>query len=171
MNKEETALNVHFTARDALYGRLVGLRARCTDLWKPICEFARWVEFEAGPLAVRKNQEEIRIDLDSDAQVQILRIGDIEDHAPLLRHQVLWQYLVSLGIRRLCLDPRLEMNQIRDLILFLKSREKSLRSRVKSPRNAVSARLLEGQPVHFACENVVLQGHVLSVTYSYCTLI
>ena len=122
------------------------------------------------PLAIQKNQDEIWIDLDSDANVQRLWIGAVEDHTLLVRHRILWDYFVSLGIQKLCLDPRLEMNQIQDLFVFLKSREKNLRFRSKRPRNAVSAGLLDGKPIHFSCANVVFKNDVLFTKYSYCTL-
>jgi serine phosphatase RsbU (regulator of sigma subunit) len=169
-DSKEKNREYHLTTGDILYGKFVGLMTRRTDLWRPLCEFAKWVEYDAGPLAVEKNQDSILIDLDSAAHVQRLWIGKIENHDILHQHRVLWKYLVSLGIQRLCLDPRLEKNQIQDLLLFLKSREKALRIRSKSPHNALSVGLLEGNTVHLSCADISLQDTVLTAKYSYCTL-
>ena len=161
---------VHLNALDHLYNKYLSLKIKRAELWGDVCDFATWVEHEAGPLAIQKNQDEIWIDLDSDANVQRLWIGAVEDPQVLLQFHLLWDSLVSLGIYKLCLDPRLEMNQLQDLFVFLKSREKSLRFRSKRPRNAVSAGLLDGKPIHFSCANVVLKNDVLFTKYSYCTL-
>ena len=167
---KQIAPEIHLGAGDVFYGKFVSLMVRRTELWKHVCDFARWVEYDAAPLAIQKNQDEIWIDLDSDANIERLWIGEVEDHEILLRHRILWEYLVSLGIRKLCLDPRLEMNQIQDLFVFIKNQEKILRFRGRTPRNAVSAGLLDGLSVHFSCANVILQDNVLFAKYSYCTL-
>jgi sigma-B regulation protein RsbU (phosphoserine phosphatase) len=161
---------VHLNALDSLYNRYLSVKIRRTELWDDVCDFSKWIEYDAGPLAIQKNHDEIWIDLHSDATVQRLWIGAVEDHTALLSFHLLWDYLVSLGIHKLCLDPRLEMNQVQDLFVFLKSREKSLRFRSKRARNAVSSGLLDGKPIHFSCANVILKNNVLFTKYSYCTL-
>ena len=126
-NKQSDS-EVHLNALDRLYNKYISLKIRRDELWQDVCDLATWVEHVAGPLAIQKNQDEIWIDLDSDANVQRLWIGAVEDHTLLVRHRILWDYFVSLGIEKLCLDPRLEMNQIQDLFVFIKGRERALRS-------------------------------------------
>ena len=118
---KQSTPEIHLGAGDVFYGKFVSLMVRRTELWKHVCDFARWVEYDAAPLAIQKNQDEIWIDLDSDANIERLWIGEVEDYEILLRHRILWKYLVSLGIHKLCLDPRLEMNQIQDFLVFIKS--------------------------------------------------
>jgi serine phosphatase RsbU (regulator of sigma subunit) len=168
-NKQSDS-EVHLNALDRLYNKYISLKIRRDELWQDVCDFSAWFEHEAGPLAIQKNQDEIWIDLDSDGTVQRLWIGAVEDHTPLVRHRIIWEYFVSLGIRKLCLDPRLEMNQVQDLFVFLKGREKALRFREKKSRKSVSAGLVNGYPIHFSCADVTLQDTVLFVKYSYCTL-
>jgi serine phosphatase RsbU (regulator of sigma subunit) len=169
INKQSDS-EVHLNPLDSLYNKYISLKIRRDDLWQEVCDFAKWVEYEAGPLAIKKNQDEIWVDLDSDANMKRLWIGAVEDHKILARFRILWEYLVSLGIQKLCLDPRLEMNQIQDLFVFIKGREKALRFRGKKSRKAVSAGLVNGRHIHFSCANVTLQDTVLFVKYSYCTL-
>ncbi|MBW8034812.1 MAG: serine/threonine-protein phosphatase [Planctomycetes bacterium] len=167
---KQSKSEVYPNTLDNLYYKYISLKIRRTNLWNEVCNFARWVEQDASSLARQRNQDEIWIDLDLNSNVHRLWIGEVEDHKLLIRYRILWEYLVSLGIRKLCLDPRLEMNQIQDLFVFIKSREKIVRSRERASRNAVSAGLLDGQNIHFSCANVILQDEVLFVKYSYCTL-
>jgi serine phosphatase RsbU (regulator of sigma subunit) len=168
-NKQSDS-EVYLGPFDVLRNKYNALRIRGTKLLDEVTEFAKWLEFDAARLATENNQDQIWIDLDSDGNVQRLWIGAVEKHEELLQHHTLWKYFASLGICKVCLDPRLEMNQIQDLFVFLKSREKILRFRGKRSRNAVSSSLLDGQSIHFSCANVILRDNVLSVKYSYCTL-
>ena len=168
-NKQSDS-EVSLGALDNLYNKYISVKIRRTKLWNEVCSFARWVEYDAASLARQRNQDEIWIDLDPEVNVKRLWIDAVEDHEVLLRHRVLWDYLVSLGISKLCLDPRLEMNQIQDFFVFIKSREKTLLFRERTHSNAVSTGLLHGRSIHFSCANVILKDNVLFVKYSYCTL-
>lgn len=157
---KQNAPEIDWGVGDVFYYKFVSLMIRRSELWKPICDFARWMEYDAAPLAIQRNEDEIWIDLDPEANIERLWIGEIEDHEILLQYRVLWKYLVSLGVRKLCLGPRLEMNQIQDFFVFIKSREKVLLSRERKHHNAVSAGLANGQSIHFSCANVILQDNI-----------
>ena len=154
----------------ALRNKYQFLKMRGTRLWEETLSFSRWFELEASHLATKKSQDEIWIDLDVQGNVQRLWIGAIEKDETLLQYHTLWRFLVSLGIHKLCLDPRLEMNQIQDVFVFLKGQEKALRIRENIHKKTLSSDFLEGKNIHFSCENVVLKENVLIVKYSYCTL-
>lgn len=155
---------------DALWQKYSSLRFRGTELWNQIADFSRWFECDAADLAKRKNQDQIRIDLTADGHIQRLWIDGIAAHDNLLHHSLVWTYLASLGIHTLCLDPRLEMNQIQDIFVFLKSMEGALRYRDRKQKNATLDAFLEGRSIHFACAALTLEENVLSAKYSYCTL-
>ncbi|WP_169853214.1 PP2C family protein-serine/threonine phosphatase [Anaerohalosphaera lusitana] len=141
-----------------------------TKLWDQIVEFSRWVEFDAGALARSKNQDKIWIALADDASVERLWIDGPQNSEQLQRYKYLWQFLLSLGIRNLRLDPRLEMNQVQDVFVFLKSNQRALTDRNKHQNNPTSVAFLEGNPIHHACADITLQKNDLLVEYSYCTL-
>jgi serine phosphatase RsbU (regulator of sigma subunit) len=155
---------------DTLWNKYNFIRIRGTKLWYQVTEFSRWFEFDAADLAKKKNQDQIWIDLDTDGNVKRLRAGQLEDYEYLLQYHILWEYLASLGIHKLCLDPRLEMNQIQDLFIFLKSQERALRSRGKKRNRSVSAAFQKGKSIHCSCAHLTLQDDVLFAKYSYCTL-
>lgn len=167
---ESRDTEVYLSVFDVFCNKYDALKIRGTKLWEEVTAFAEWLEFVAGHLAREKNQDEIWIDLDADGSVQRLWIGAVENHEVLLRYSMLWKYLVSLGVCKLCLDPRLEMNQIQDLFVFLKGREKTLRLGRKKHGNSVSSAFLEGRSIHFSCANLILRDSVLFFKYSYCTL-
>jgi len=155
---------------DAMYHKFTSLRIRGTKLWPQIVDFSKWFEFEASDLAKKSNHEEIWIDLQDNGDIHKLWIGEIESHEYLVKYHILWEYLASLGIRKLCLDPRLEMNQIQDIFAFIKSHDSILRNRKRISGNAVSNAFRDGKSVHFACAELVLEDNVLYAKYSYCTL-
>lgn len=162
--------DVHLGFLDNVWIKYHSIKIRGTKLWNQVTEFSKWFEFDAAELARKKNQDQIWIDLETDGTVKRLWVSQVEDDENLLHYHMLWEYLASLGIHKLCLDPRLEMNQLQDIFIFLKSQERGLHSRGKKRNRFVSTAFQKGKSIHYSCADLTLLDEVLVAKYTYCTL-
>ncbi|MHC4474914.1 MAG: PP2C family protein-serine/threonine phosphatase [Planctomycetota bacterium] len=153
----------------AVCSKLSTFCLRRSALWKEIQCFGRWLESDAAKVADEANQSTILIELGSNGTVEALRIGRRKHPHVLDGYQRLWDFLYSLGVRRLKLDERLESNQIEDIFALLYSHRRRLQKRDSSRANhGAVRRLLSEEGVHIACTNTFIRGETLSISYSYC---
>ena len=153
------------------YQKLGSLLVRRTCLWRDIQRFASWVESDAVVLAREAHQSAILIELNPDGAGGLMRIGAEKYPDSLDDYQLLWDFLRSLGIRRIELDSRLERNQVVDIMVLLYSYRRRLARRHdgRNPRGIVG-HLLGENGLHTACTCVSIKGETLVITYTYCTL-
>lgn len=153
----------------AVCSKLSTFCLRRSALWKEIQCFGRWLESDAAKVAGEANQSTLLIELGSEGTVEALRIGRRRHSHMLDGYQRLWDFLCSLGVRKLNLDERLESNQIEDIFALLYSHRRRLRRRDNDRVNhGVIRRLLSQEGMHIACTNTFIRGETLSISYSYC---
>jgi len=144
---------------------------RRTSLWPEIQGFSHWFEHEAAKTAAKLNRARIHISLDSKGTVEEVRLGMKKQPFSLEQHQNLGEFLVSLGIRRLILDVRLEKNQIADMLILLYSyREKLEQRNFDRTTPGVVQHLVHGSGVRLACTKAALHDRTLQIDYSYRAL-
>ncbi len=140
--------------------RLGALPLRFSLLGSEINAFASW--FEDGASSDRLKTVRIRVDDDGptiDGDARSLPFG---------RWNRLWSFLIDLGVREFELDPRLESNQVVDVLALLFAERRALRSR-RSRRETRPAKLLRSENgLAFACTMTRLDSGRLTVSYSYC---
>jgi sigma-B regulation protein RsbU (phosphoserine phosphatase) len=142
---------------------------RNSALWRDVQRFAGWLEADAAEAATQANQSTILIELGSEGTVEMVRIGRRKHPHALDKCQRLWDFLYSLGVRRIKLDERLERNQVEDVFALLYSHRGKLRRRSRGGIDrGVVRRLLSDEGMHVACTNTSIQGETLTVSYSYC---
>jgi serine phosphatase RsbU (regulator of sigma subunit) len=129
------------------------------------------VESDAVVLAREAHQSAILIELNPDGAGGLMRIGAKKYPDSLDDYQLLWDFLRSLGIRRVELDSRLERNQVVDIMVLLHSYRRRLAKRYdgRIPRGVVG-HLLAEHGLHTACTSVSVRGETLAISYTYCTL-
>jgi sigma-B regulation protein RsbU (phosphoserine phosphatase) len=154
---------------DSVWIRFHAIWLRRTDLWEEVRRFSSWFEFEAVPLAVERNENEIILDIEAKGMVQSLRIGGKPYNKGWDGYAQLWDFLWSLGIRTIHLDARLERNQIEDVISLLYCYRKSVRA-ARSTSDRVLGQLMSPQGVHASCTQTSLCDGTLRIIYTYCTL-
>ncbi|MHC4724729.1 MAG: PP2C family protein-serine/threonine phosphatase [Planctomycetota bacterium] len=117
------------------------------------------------------NESTLTIELNADGVPESLRIGLKKYPHELGGYDKLWPFLSSLGIRRLVLDSRLEINQITDVFMFLYSvRKKIKKSQNERPSGLLLTNLFSDKGVHIACTFTSVQNDKLNISYSYCVL-
>jgi serine phosphatase RsbU (regulator of sigma subunit) len=148
------------TGWDAIRTRLAAAPLRFSLLGAEINAFARW--FEDGASSDRLEAVQIRLDDDGPT----IR-GDVA-RIPIGRWSRLWRFLIGLGIRELELDPRLESNQVADILTLLYAEHRNLRGR--HPRGAAhpATLLRSADGLAHACTVTRLDAGRLTVSYSYC---
>jgi serine phosphatase RsbU (regulator of sigma subunit) len=100
-----------------------------------------------------------------------VRIGKTEHPDSLKDYQLLWDLLLSLDIRRIEFDSRLETNQVTDIMTLLYCYRHRLRSRQSGKIGAgIAGRLVSPEGLHTACTCVSIEDHTLVIRYTYCTL-
>jgi len=162
----DTALNWHHRLRVALNTCVL----RKTQLWEDVAGLGSWLEYEAAPLATQEAQGSLTLELNDQGTVSAMFVGS---HEPLKLppSPQLQQFLRTLGIRRVQLDPRLERNQIEDVFALLYVYRTSI-ARRDQPKSSPGRliRHLTNQGIHMSCAQISIQDHTLTITYSYCTL-
>lgn len=147
-------------ALDSARYHLAKASLQLSQLGLEVRAFARWVE-EWSPGAVG---EPLKIVIADGAA----RVVDDDDRTALGRWGRLWRFLAEIGIDAVILDPRLESNQVVDVLALLVAHRRSLRGgRRRRPSDPVGLlRSAEGYAI--ACTVVRLDGNRLSIAYSYC---
>ena len=142
-----------------------------TRLWKQIQHFGSWLELDAARQAEQWNQSTLEIMLDPDGGLQSLRVGPRRYPYDAPDQEHLWEFLLSIGIRRVVLDTRLERNQVEDVMALLCSHRRNLAQRSSNPVPPGPVHdLLSATGLHLACTDTAIQGQTLRIAYSYCAL-
>ncbi|MDT8300312.1 MAG: PP2C family protein-serine/threonine phosphatase [Sedimentisphaerales bacterium] len=170
-NANIEAEGMPLTLGSLLRNRLCVLILHRKPLWGDIRGFGSWLEFEAASIAHNEIQNTISINLDSNSAVESLRIGLKKYPHELGRFHELWVFLKSMGIDNIKLDPRLERNQIEDVISFLYYYKHRIHKHNSghNPRGLIR-HLFSSHGVHLACTQTCIQNRTLQISYSYCTL-
>jgi serine phosphatase RsbU (regulator of sigma subunit) len=153
--------SVTAAALDAARYRLAATRLRMSPLWAEITGFARWLEDDALP----DRLETVQIRLE-DGGPTIL--GD-SDRQPAGSWNRLWGFLRGVGIRELELDPRLESNQVVDVLTLIYAERRALHDGCGPRRPShPAARVLSPDGLDLACTVTRLDRGRLTISYSYC---
>lgn len=157
--------------RSRAYLKLGGVLVRRTSLWRDITRFAGWLESDAAPLAREAQHATILVEPVPEQGGATVRIGGTKRIESLTDYQTLWDFLLSLRIKRIELDSRLEANQVSDIMILLYSYRRTLSERRsgRTPGGA-AGRLLRPGGLHMSCASISIIGETLVVTYTYCTL-
>lgn len=142
-----------------------GLMLRASPLWKDVKTFSGWFENECRAVDSSGNQEALRIEISCEG---FARLSAGDGLTPLQSWRRLWVFLSDLGIRRLDLDPRLESNQVSDILTLIFANRRGLKMKKPQSVNSVASRLRGDNGFTFACAVTKIEGDVLSVSYSYC---
>jgi len=145
---------------DAIRARLAAMPLQFSPLGAEINAFARW--FEDGASSDRL--EAVQIMLDDDGPSLHGNAGRL----PVGRWNRLWRFLSGLGVREFELDPRLECNQVADILALLYAERKALRVRNPQRENRSAALLRSADGLAHACTVTRLDEGRLTVSYSYC---
>lgn len=144
---------------------------RKTYLWRDVRRFANWLEFDAAQLADQARQGTIVVEPDSDHRGAIATIGRAKHPDSLKDYQLLWDFLLSLGIKRIEFDCRLETNQVADImtVLYCYRRKLAKRQGDKIPAGLAGLLLAPGG-LHMSCACISIKNETLAISYTYCTL-
>jgi serine phosphatase RsbU (regulator of sigma subunit) len=130
--------------------------------------FAKWLENEALPAAGKAEERSLQIEITPDLSTRPLSTAtfSLDERDDYSRLNALF---LEMGIRRLELDTRLEENQIEDLIVFLYSHRKLLRSRDNvRTRRGIAGKLTSDSGILLSCMQVRIIDDRLHVAYHYC---
>lgn len=153
------------------YIKLGGLLVRRTRLWRDIHRFAGWLESDAVEIANKAHESTIVVEPEPGRGGATVVIGRSKHHDLLDDYQLLWDFLLSLGIKRIEFDSRLEMNQVSDIMTLLYSYRHSIGRRQQGQISGrTAARLIGGDGLHTSCTCVSLKEETLVISYTYCTL-
>lgn len=135
-------------------------------------QFAFHFELELGKQAMEANADVIRIELDpGEPVVKSVRFGNRKIKIFLEEYEPLWSFIQEIGIQEICLDPRLEQNQIEDVFNLLYFYRFDLSNDPDHADTPAAVReLRRGRHVHTACTLLSLQNSILTIAYTYCTL-
>ena len=153
------------------YLKLGGLLIRKTCLWRDIRRFASWLESDAAQLADEARQGTIVVEPDPDRGGATARIGRAKHPDSLKDYQLLWDFLLSLDIKRIEFDCRLETNQVADIMTLLYCyRRKLARHPGDKIPGGLAGLLLASRGLHMSCANISVKDETLAISYTYCTL-
>jgi serine phosphatase RsbU (regulator of sigma subunit) len=145
---------------DAVRYRLRRLALPASPLGGEIEGFARWVEAM------------LRSDPGGPMRIELVdgrpRFAGGDDDASLGRWPRVWRLLGEIGVAELELDPRLESNQVADVLTLLVDQRRILRAGWSGRPAALVDCLRSPEGLLFACTITRLAGPRLEVSYSYC---
>ncbi|MFH1754600.1 MAG: PP2C family protein-serine/threonine phosphatase [Candidatus Latescibacterota bacterium] len=143
-------------------------RMMLSPLAGDVRRFAKWLESDALPSAGKAGERSLRLEITADSVIHPLSTDDnFPDHRDGFRQ--LGTFFLQLGIKRMELDPRLEQNQIEDLVVFLAAHKKSIRSRTESgPAGGAAGKLRSPEGAQLSCMQLQLMDDWLHVSYHYC---
>jgi len=153
------------------YLKLGGLLVRRTCLWRDIRRFASWLESDGAQLAEEADQSTIVVEPNPDQSGAMVMIARAKHPDLLGDYQLLWDFLLSLDIKRVEFDSRLETNQVVDIVTLLYSYRRKLAKRQpgKIPAS-IAGHLLGPSGLHMSCACIRIKGETLAISYTYCTL-
>ena len=153
------------------YLKLGGLLMRKTCLWQDIRRFANWLESDAAQLADQARQGIIVVEPDPDRSGATAKIGRAKHPDSLEDCQLLWDFLLSLDIKRIEFDSRLETNQVADIMTLLYCYRRKLRLRQGDEiPGGLAGLLLAPGGLHMSCACISIKDETLAISYTYCTL-
>ena len=168
MREREQARSPGLSTADRARYALARLRCRVSRVGAQMRRLGRWLEEDLFPAADKVNEETLTLIPGADGSVAVEHpareeapsICDCHELAELLRH---------VDVRTICVDTRLESNQIEDVLILLVALKRKLASRDSSPdRGSILTQLRSDEGLHFNCMQVMLHDGVLVVRYSYC---
>lgn len=155
---------------DLVRYRLARWRLKLSQTGREMTRFSHWLEEKLLSEAHERGETSVTVTLEADERASYragrrpIAASQTEDYPYLLA------FLRSMGIRTVELDPRLESNQVGDLLILLYALRQSLRRRSgRAPRRGMAGALVGAEGLQFACTRTRLTGDRLSVEYSYCT--
>jgi len=151
--------------------KLGGLLMRKTCLWRDVCRFANWLESDAAKLAEKAQQGTIVVEPAPGQGGTLATIGRTKHPDLLNDYQLLWDFLLSLDIKRIEFDSRLETNQVVDIMILLYCYRRKLGRRQpdKIP-GGLAGLLLRPGGLLMSCASISIEGQTLIISYTYCTL-
>jgi serine phosphatase RsbU (regulator of sigma subunit) len=141
------------------------LMLRANPLWKDINTFSGWFENECRVINATGNREAVRIEISCEG---FARLSDGDELTPLQNWRRLWSFLADFGIRHLELDPRLESNQVSDVLTLIFDNRRDLRRKKPRSMPSIASQLRSARGITFACAVTRIEDDALIVDYSYC---
>lgn len=141
--------------------RFASLSLRFTPLWAEMTGFARWVEDGASA----ESTEPILISLRDDWKILS---PNPKERTPLGRLVRLRRFLRGVGVHEIELDPRLECNQVSDVLTLIYAVRRRIGGKLPRSRLHPAARLVSDEGVAIACTVTRIQNGRLTISYSYC---
>ncbi len=147
------------------YLKLGGLLVRRTCLWRDIQRFANWLESDAAPRAHELHEATILVEPGPDQGGAKVRIGRSKHVDMLSDYQLLWNFLLSLDIKRIEFDSRLETNQVADIMTLLYSYRRRLgRRQPDKIGGGTVGLLLRPGGLHMSCACISIRDETLAIT-------
>jgi serine phosphatase RsbU (regulator of sigma subunit) len=154
---------------EALRFRLAAMHMRPMVIWRQIRSLAGWLESRVLPEVRKAGHSVASLEVHADGEFQVLGPPNPRDSLRLGECEELCEFLLSLGVRRLALEPRLESNQVSDILMLLYVHRRELTADSADRRRSKwMAGLFSPEGVRFACTVSRISGEALSITYSYC---
>jgi len=141
---------------------------RFSRLGAEIRRLGLWLESEALPAARKDHRERFHLHVVGQGETPDPGLVAQGASAALGEYPRLCAFLAGLGIRRAALDPRLECNQVSDVLALLWAFRRGLEARREGAPRGIAAALLGEAGVQFACARIRIRAGVLEVAYSYC---
>ena len=153
---------------EAIRYRLGALVLRLTPLRVEITRLAEWLELEVLPLVDQFGASAAELTV-GDNEITVRLLGRPEAIDPLPDCPALCRFLGAIGVDQIEAGPRLESNQISDILRALYIYQRRVAHRDGTHRRLVR-QLLSLEGLHLACAETHLAGARLTIVYSYCTL-
>lgn len=161
--------DVSLGPRDALRYAAASVQLRLGGLFGPMVAFCRWLESDAFPTALDAGLTEVRLEVDRPGTVRLVGPRPTVLPEPPEGVSPLGRFLRSVGVRKMHMDPRLEWNQVLDLLRLLYAARRGLRMQPsRRPAHCLADRLADERGVQFACTRTWVEDGILSIEYSYC---
>lgn len=152
---------------EALRYGLGAAMLRPRTLRREIRSLGQWLEAVGFPAARAADLDCITVTLRPPTRLTL--VGGPRFHAPRLPDEFdsVAGLLQELAIERIHMDPRLESNQVTDLLKLLWMGRKRLLGGAQAD-GGLAGRLTSDEGIQFACTRSRLAGGELTIEYSYC---
>ncbi len=145
-----------------LFPSFLWFRKQC-ELW------GRFLEIEYFPKARAEGYEEVEWEVDALQQTLKASYGPESSQEPKI--DLMIQFLVSTGLRKIRMDARLESNQVEDVFIALYTLQTLLVHGRKRKRRAKALFSEDGLKMYCAQVNIFEATRTLTIKYSYCQLL
>ena len=153
---------------EAIRNRVGALMLRFGPLRVEIAQLAEWLELEILPAVEQDRAESADVTV-VDGALEVHVRGRAQPVGRLMNCPALCEFLGEVGIDHIDVGPRLESNQISDLLGALYVHRRRVARRDGGHLRLIRM-LLEDQGMHYACTETHLADRTLTIRYSYCTL-